>query len=202
MLMIPFLRVFPWIVLLSVALFQTPGTSAATPSDVYILTERSLSRFDLQTARRLASVDLGQESSRKVVSGSTFVFLQRKRSVDVLDDETLKRIHVVELRDEIKDITAGGDLLVVATGPEETPGVVVPGEGFIHIYRVGSDGTARTVRSLRVPKPVHDVLLHGPSLYAIDDVVTPVYAHYVDLQNGRRARASVRFRGVESTRIL
>jgi hypothetical protein len=191
MLRISLHRILPWIVLFSVVLFQRSGISAPAPSHVYILTERSLARFELQTARRRTSVDLAREASRKVVAGSSFVFLQRKRSVDVLEDEKLKRVHVVELRDEIKDITAGGDLLVVATGPEERPGTVLAGQGSIHVFRVANDGTAKTVTELRVPKPVHDLLMKGSYLYAIDDVVTPVYAHYVDLQRPERARLSM-----------
>jgi hypothetical protein len=186
----PFRRISPWIVLFSVVLFQTPGTSAPAPSHVYILTERSLARFELQTARPLASVDLVRESFRKVVAGPSFVFLQRKQNVDVLDDKTLKRVHVVKLRGEIKDIAAGGDLLVVATGPEERPGTVLTGEGSIQVFRMANDGTAKNVTVLQVPKPVHALLLKGSSLYAIDDVVTPVYAHYVDLQHPERARLS------------
>lgn len=184
-------RLIPLIV---VALLSTSSgksdAGAAQPTHAFILTQRSLARFDLQTGRRVASVNLTSGAARKVVHGTSLVFLQRKRSIDVHDDRTLQKVKVVELGDEIKDIGADGDLLIVATGPEKTPGVVVPGEGFIYIYRVGSNGTARVVRSLRVPKPVHDVLLRGPSLYAIDDVVTPVYAHYVDLQRPESARLS------------
>lgn len=190
MLSVTVLRVFPWIALLSVVLFHTPASSAPFPAHAYILTQQALTRFELQTGRRVASVNLNSGVARKVVHGASFVFLQRKRTVDVLGAKTLQKAKAVELRDEIKDIAAGGDLLIVATGPEKTPGVVVPGEGFIHIFRVGGDGSARTVRSLRVPKPVHDVLLRGTSLYAIDDVVTPVYAHYVDLQRPESARIS------------
>lgn len=175
-----------------VFLLMSSGNSdagAAQPTYAFILTQNSLLRVELPGGRRLISIDIPPVTALKVVTAGRFVFLQRKRSVDVLD-RTLEKVKVIQLRDEIKDIAAQGDLLVVAIGPAETPGVVVPGEGLIQVFRVASDGSVRTLKSLRVRKPVHDILLRGSSLYAIDDVVTPVYAHYVDLQRPESARIS------------
>lgn len=189
-LMLRLFRMLVWIAFMPVASPWVAGASGPTPMHVVILTQQSLTRFELQTGRRLASVDVSPDTTRKVVHAAPFVFVQRKRAVYVLGEETLQRRSALEFQDEVKDIAAGGDLLVVARGPMDTPGTSRAKEGSIHIIRVGSDGSTRTVRALQVPKPVHGLLMQGLSLYAIDDVVTPVYAHYVDLQRPEQARVS------------
>ncbi len=183
-------RVLYSIAMLALLVSQTAGSSAPASRYVFILTQQSLTRFELQTGRRLASVDISPDAARKVVHAAPFVFLQRKRAVYILGEETLQRRSALEFQEEVKDIAAGGDLLAVATGPVETPGTSRASEGSIHILRVGSDGSARTLRVPQVPKPVHGLIIQGASLYAIDDVVTPVYAHYIDLQHREQARLS------------
>lgn len=144
-------------------------TVAAPAAQIVALMQDRITVVDLAASRVSVSRVTTPGDARKVVSAGSFIFLQRRQAVDILDVRTLQRLHLVEWSEDVRDIGASGSLLLVAVASD------------VHVLRVGGGGQTTAVRSFHLPKPVDALTAVGARAYALDDLRTPLYMHRIDL---------------------
>ena len=147
----------------------------------YVLTTRSLLRTDLDSSRITRSRAL-PSSGRKIVRTGRDVAIQQSQAIQILDADTLTEQQSVPLSEGINDIAAFGPLLYAASGRRVYVMCVLPG-GVV-------EPLTTITLPIRSPKHIDFLTARGRLVYALDDVVVPLFAYLIDLTGPISPRVS------------